>query len=769
MFDLTGAAIMGYKDKEKRSKQRRKNYKLMKRRAQLYTINPVGTSTSTSTEPPVQLPRNVFLPSAAANVPPIGAPLREDDDLSSDVDDNEEDTDTVTVQDTQQIVIPEEIVVDHLSDEEPPEEPDHPHLDTADEQESSESEDDNPIEGLEAQLFDFMAENQITHSAMHQLLRILNGFAGKTFPKLPRNPRTLMARYASKKKFQEDTDTFVYIGIRDSLQMLYKQNNAIKNKFDDTDTIELMFNVDGLPLYGSNTNQVWPILMSTNIAPEFVSVVGVWFGNSKPLAEELLSSFIKDLKEIFSAGILVTAEKSIIIPTVKYLTCDIPAIALIKGGKGATAYGSCTKCSVYGEYHEQRVCFLPEGHMTKYHAHRNLLPHERNYTEAGIEIIPDHTPLSPVVQRTDASFRNRDQPIHHDSYSLFEDIEDFDMVESFTIDGMHTIYICGLKRFLHFLRGHESTRVHKVISEPDFFELGTEYGKTKFPREFSRPSRSFAHIGQWKATELRSFVLYGGDIILNRHLPKPVVHAFRCFSMAVRILTDEYLYLQYNAFAKSLITCFLDTCVASFGKHFMTLATHYLSHLPAECVKFGPIDSFSCFKYENVLKSLKKRCRSFKKPLKSLSNQLRIKSTFISKKSRAFMDGKLVTTLKRQTERSSIIPGVCFNTVVYRHHILTVNPPDCYFVTREVAYYRIREIVFHDKEQGIMLVCNKYDKTEAAYYVPTADETRFESLKLGIARLVKLSEQEVVVPLRRFGRKCVVHCIYDQYYAYPMI
>ena len=215
--------------------------------------------------------------------------------------------------------------------------------------------------------------------------------------------------------------------------------------------------------------------------------------------------------------------------------------------------------------------------------------------------------------------------------------------------------------------------------------------------------------------------------------------------------------------------CFTDTCASTYGTHFVTLVVHYLEHLPDECRKLGPMDTFSCFKYENTLKSLKKRCRSFKNPLKNLANQLRIKSTFISKTSRAFMTGKPVTTLKRPCTAGSGsgIAGEYYQTVVYRHHILTIKSPDCYFYTCDKKFYRIFEIIKRPQE-GILLGCKRY-RVESAYCIPTSDDIDFESSSIGVYKLIHLSDHLEYVRLHRFQRKGVVHCLYDSNYAYPML
>ena len=199
----------------------------------------------------------------------------------------------------------------------------------------------------------------------------------------------------------------------------------------------------------------------------------------------------------------------------------------------------------------------------------------------------------------------------------------------------------------------------------------------------------------------------------------------------------------------------------------MTLVVHYLQHLPDECRKLGPLDTFSCFKYENTLKSLKMRCRSFKSPMSNLANQLRIKSTFVSKASRAFMTGKPVTTLKRQHEGSGLLAGEYYQTVVHHHHILTIKDPDCYFYTRDKAFYKISEIV--KTELGVIFICWRFTKLEAAYSIPTAGNTKFESSVVGVFKLLQISEEKELVEISRFARKCVVHNIYGQEYVYPML
>lgn len=50
---------------------------------------------------------------------------------------------------------------------------------------------------------------------------------------------------------------------------------------------------------------------------------------------------------------------------------------------------------------------------------------------------------------------------------------------------------------------------------------------------------------------------------------------------------------------------------------------HGLLHLPAECLKHGPLDKFSCFKYENFLFQMKQKIQTSRNPLQQFCNRIK--------------------------------------------------------------------------------------------------------------------------------------------------
>lgn len=55
-----------------------------------------------------------------------------------------------------------------------------------------------------------------------------------------------------------------------------------------------------------------------------------------------------------------------------------------------------------------------------------------------------------------------------------------------------------------------------------------------------------------------------------------------------------------------------------YGKEFCSYNVHNLLHITADAKKFGPVDSFSCFPFENYLYELKRMLRTTSKPLQQV-------------------------------------------------------------------------------------------------------------------------------------------------------
>jgi len=146
--------------------------------------------------------------------------------------------------------------------------------------------------------------------------------------------------------------------------------------------------------------------------------------------------------------------------------------------------------------------------------------------------------------------------------------------------------------------------------------------KRYVPLEFSRKPRALQFLDTWKATEFRQFLLYTGPIALKSVLPKPHYSHFMCFHYSIYILCSESLYKTYNSYADSLLKCFVYNFAKLYGPEQVSYNIHGLTHLAADALRFGPLDNFSAFRFENHLGFLKRMLNSRNRPLEQIHNRI---------------------------------------------------------------------------------------------------------------------------------------------------
>jgi len=168
---------------------------------------------------------------------------------------------------------------------------------------------------------------------------------------------------------------------------------ASQYSFQNLQIIEIIINIDGLPLSKSSGSQVYPILCSLVNNYSNVGIIGIYHGYKKPAnANRFLQSFVNEAQDLITHGVTING---IIYPfKIKAFICDVPAQSFIKYTKGHSGYYSCTKCEAKGEYYFNRVCF----------------PY-----------------LDIFNARTDQKFKLKSQPDHHTGTSILELIPNIDI------------------------------------------------------------------------------------------------------------------------------------------------------------------------------------------------------------------------------------------------------------------------------------------------------------------------------------------------------
>lgn len=166
-------------------------------------------------------------------------------------------------------------------------------------------------------------EFNITQRALKKLMNIVN----KLLPNiLPADPRTLLQTPVSI-EVQKIGDDGLYWH-----QGLIFCLNKIYQHFQNTKSIAININIDGLPIYKSSKDEFWPILFNITEFPNLKPMtIGIYHGKGKPSSvADFLSPFVEEVKLILENGIIFENGQKLKLK-IRCFISDSPARAFIKG------------------------------------------------------------------------------------------------------------------------------------------------------------------------------------------------------------------------------------------------------------------------------------------------------------------------------------------------------------------------------------------------------------------------------------------------------
>ncbi|XP_039503150.1 uncharacterized protein LOC120459779 [Pimephales promelas] len=452
---------------------------------------------------------------------------------------------------------------------------------------SSDSDLDNHSDGT---LFEALAawtsEFQVKHNAVDRLLKLLQSHG---HPQLPSTARTLLKTPREVKTVEKSGMVSLHYQLKEKLVETLDRYPV--QLVSDLETLELSFNVDGLPLFKSSGKSMWPVLCAVMLSPVTIFPTTLTCGLKKPTDLGFLEDTVKDLAEILTNGLDYRGRN--IKVTVRCFVCDAPARAMIKNTKCYSGYYGCERCTQQGLW-LNRVTY-PE--------------------------------TSDLELRTDASFRAQTQPEHHHGNTPLSDLP-IDMVQSFPIDYMHQVCLGVTKKLLYiWCRGEKGMR----ISASQVQELSSRLLmlKSSIPSTFARSPRGLDELERWKATEFRQFLLYTGKLVLKGVLREDLYNHFLTLSVAVGLLVCPTLVQQYHDYAHQLLQYFVEKGCELYGHTFLVYNIHTMLHLSTDAVCFKGLDNCSGFMFENYLQAIKKMVRSGKSSLAQVANRLEETMQFV--------------------------------------------------------------------------------------------------------------------------------------------
>jgi hypothetical protein len=403
------------------------------------------------------------------------------------------------------------------------------------------------------------------------------------FPDLPKDPRTILntPRHSAINLLPSGGE-YLHLGLETGLKNFLDNHSS----FSDS-VLNLQFNIDGLPMFRSSNLSLWPIqCLVKNVSKCSPFFVGVYSGKEKPKSlDEFLEQFISELSSLQTNG-LQHCERHYMV-AVHSFVCDAPARAFLKNTKLHSGYSSCEKCEQHGEY-VGRVVFLK----------------------------------TDVALRTDAAFDEMIDDDHHCGSSPLVQLG-IGMVSQFALDYMHLVCLGVVRRLLLYWKGPVG---------PLPVRLGFRSIETLsrvllsfvafIPCEFARKPRAVSEVLRWKATEFRQFLLYTGPVALKDVLLGNLYDHFIDLSVAIRILSTRDLASNFNDYANKLLIKFVQNAKIYYGRESCVYNVHNLIHLAGDVARFGPLDEFSCFPFENQLRHLKQLVKKPQHVLQQIHRRL---------------------------------------------------------------------------------------------------------------------------------------------------
>ena len=448
----------------------------------------------------------------------------------------------------------------------------------------------------------FWAHNfHISLAALSALLLILRAF----HPLLPKCASTLMETPRHVNIRNVAGGSYFHFGFEKALRCCSKLEAYLRSKICSSNDvpqqteIHVQVNIDGIPLHKSTSSQFWPIL--GKICSPFKSIpflIGLFYGRcAKPSSiRAYLSDFINEclLFQNQSLKFVIDGYRVPVFVKLQSFICDAPAKSMVKCVIGHTGFSSCHKCTVHGDYINNRVTF----------------------TDLNAPLRDDHS-----FRQESFRLNGRDEGHHKGGISPLLHL-DIDMIKQFPLDYMHLVCLGATRRLCNFWfkpgkniykRGQDIIdRIsNSLITLRDFI-----------PREFARKCRGICDLDKWKALEFRQFLLYSGVVALKGNLPDEWYMNFLLLSSGIHCLVDPSMYYAEADFAEMLLKLFVSSASDLYGPEFVVHNIHNLVHLPADAKLFGPLDAFSAFAFENFLRHLKALVRKPQAPLQQIARRI---------------------------------------------------------------------------------------------------------------------------------------------------
>ena len=201
--------------------------------------------------------------------------------------------------------------------------------------------------------------------------------------------------------------------------------------------------------------------------------------------------------------------------------------------------------------------------------------------------------------------------------SLLRHWRKYDMVEGFAQDVMHQMDEGLSKSFLKAIV--EGSDVIK-LSKAQVKDIDRRWLLITVPGHDNRKLRSVTTFKQWKAHELRFFLLHGGPFVTKSIVPD-AFHNILCLASSIAwTCTKDSVTRADIADVEKWCGKFLHAFQEFFGVRAMKYSVHLVQHIPMAMKLFGPLHLVSCYRPENEIGKISRRICGTNNTTKQIMN-----------------------------------------------------------------------------------------------------------------------------------------------------
>lgn len=457
----------------------------------------------------------------------------------------------------------------------------------ADEPESVEKRQDDYEKSLRSLLHHFVRHN-LSLKCLEDTARLINDTPGATI-KIPTTKYKLMKTFVSLSGFQiefhilctqckiysnhivdgaheyekcsrklkaTETNHFIYIPLEEQLKRLLNRhydsvvsfatgidtnNSASVKDIHDGEVVKnlmksknnllsVMINSDGVALKKSGNKSFWPIQVVCNFLPPYkryhlpnILSVGFYYSNEKPDMLKFARPLAEELKSLESNGFIY--KNRVFRVAVTHAVFDLPAKAMFLQMKQYNGYDACGFCLQAGKYiSDLGVRYGNDTECAELRKHEDFVAamHKIMNTSADND-VQGVTGICPATS-----------------------FEHFDLVKSFCLDYMHNTLLGVTKQLLEFWLNPKLKHA-SLIKKTVRIRLNQRIASIKPPKFISRLPRSLDQRNKFKASEVRSMLLYYLPVCLKGILEKKYLEHFTVLSACIyKLLCTEITNLDLS-------------------------------------------------------------------------------------------------------------------------------------------------------------------------------------------------------------------------------